>query len=129
MTGIAPLSTRTNQDMETVMKNLVILAAFAATLASSLVATPAAAQAPASTERVVVSYTDLDLSSQAGVSALNRRILTAVQAACGPTSDSDPHGKNLVIACRHRTFDQAVSQANRAIALARQDGPTVLAGR
>lgn len=111
------------------MKNLVILAAFAATLAGSLATSPVAAQAPASAERVVVSYADLDLSSQAGVARLNRRILTAVQAACGTESDSDPHGKNLIHECRSRTFDQAASQARRAIALASRDGPTVFAGR
>ena len=101
----------------------------AAALAATLTATPSIAQAPASPERVVVSYADLDLSSPAGIATLNRRILSAVQAACGPESDSDPHGKNLVRQCRHRSFDQAVSQARGAISLARRDGPTVLAGR
>jgi UrcA family protein len=111
------------------MKSFVILAVFAATLSGSLATSPASAQSPASGGRVVVSYADLDLASQAGVARLNRRILTAVQAACGTESDSDPHGKNLIQACRHRNFDQASSQARRAIALARDDGPTLLAGR
>jgi len=112
------------------MKILHIAAALAATLTTAtLAASPSIAQAPASPERVVVSYADLDLSSQAGVAQLNRRILTAVQAACGPESDADPHGKNLIRECRHRNFAEAVSQARGAIALARGNGPAVLAGR
>jgi UrcA family protein len=129
MTVVAPLSTRTNQPTETVMKTLHILAALAVTLSGTLGASAVSAQAPASAERVIVSYADLDLASQGGVATLNRRILTAVQAACGTPSDSDPRGKNAIQSCRHRTFDQASSQASRAIALARRDGPTVLAGR
>jgi len=111
------------------MKTFVILAAFAATLSGSLATSPAAAQAPAADERVVVRYADLDLGSRAGVAALNRRILTAVQTACGTPSDSDLHGKNVINECRHSTFDQAISQARRAIALAHQDGQIVLASR
>jgi UrcA family protein len=115
--------------METVMKLLHIAAALAAALSGTIGATPAAAQPPVAAERQVVGYADLDLSSRAGVATLNRRILTAVQAACGPTSDADPHGKNAVHECRGRTFHEAISQARHAIALARQDGPTVLAAR
>jgi len=111
------------------MKIQIILAACAATLSGSLAASAASAQAPAAGERIVVSYSDLDLASATGIARLNRRILTAAQAACGPTSDSDPHGRNLAQSCRHRVFDQASSQARRAIALARPDGPTLLAGR
>lgn len=111
------------------MKTLHILAALAVTLSGTLGASAVSAQAPASGERVVVGYADLDLASQSGVRTLNRRILTAVQAACGTPSDSDPHGKNAISECRHRNFDQAMSQARGVIALARRDGPTVLAGR
>ena len=109
------------------MKILHIAAAFAATLSASL-ATPAAAQAPASAQ-LTISYADLDLASRSGVATLNRRILTAVRDACGPESPSDPRGTNLIRACRYRTLDQASSQVRRAVALARRDGPTVLAGR
>ena len=110
------------------MKILHIAAAFAATLSASL-ATPAAAQAPAASAQLTISYADLDLASRSGVATLNRRILTAVQDACGPESPSDPRGTNLIRACRHRTLDQASSQVRRAVALARSDAPTVLAGR
>jgi UrcA family protein len=115
--------------METVMKILHIAAALAVTFAGSLGASAAQAQAPAAAEGMAVAYADLDLSTRSGVATLNRRILTAVETACGPQSDADLHGKNAIAACRHRTFEQAVSQAHRAIALARGEAPTVLAGR
>jgi len=112
------------------MKILHIAAALAATLTTAtLAASPSIAQAPASPERLVVSYADLDLSSRTGVATLNRRILTAVQTACGTPSDADPHGKNVINDCRHRTYSEAISQARGAIALARGNGPAVLAGR
>ena len=111
------------------MKILHILAAAAAASAATLAASPASAQQPASSEQVTVRYSDLDLSSQAGQAQLNRRILTAVQIACGPTSDSDPHGKNVAAECRHRTYAEATSQVRQAIALAGRGSPIVLAGR
>jgi len=111
------------------MKTFHIVAALAVTLSAAFTSSPSIAQAPASSERVVVSYSDLDLSSQAGVRTLNRRILTAVQAACGRPSDSDPHGKNVISECRHRNFDQASSQARRVIEMANRDAPALFAGR
>lgn len=111
------------------MKILHIAAALAMTLTGALAAQPAAAQTPAAAERVAVHYADLDLSTRSGEATLNRRILTAVQTACGTVSDADLHGQNAIQDCRHRTFDQAVSQARNAVALARQGSPTVLAGR
>ena len=111
------------------MKILHILAAAAAVSAATLAASPVAAQSPASGEQVIVRYSDLDLSSQAGQARLNRRILTAVQTACGPTTDSDPHGKNVAADCRHRTFAEATSQVRQAIALASRGGTITLAGR
>jgi len=111
------------------MKTLSIIAAFAASLVATLVSAPVAAQVPAAPERVVVRYADLDLSSRDGIATLNRRVLTAVEEACGTLSDADVHGKNLIVACRHRSFAEAMSQARGAIALANRQGPAVLAGR
>src|SRR4051812_44613702 len=100
--------------METVMKILHIAAALAASLSVALVASPATAQVPTPGERISISYADLDLTSHSGVAALNRRIRTAAEAACGPTSDADPHGRNLVQECRVRAIQTASSQAGRA---------------
>ena len=111
------------------MKTVSLVAALAASVTAVLAAAPLAAQPPAAPERVIVRYADLDLSSRAGIATLNRRVLTAVEEACGPSSDADVHGRNLVIACRHRSFAEAISQARGAIALANRQGPVVLAGR
>ena len=111
------------------MKTLSLIAAFAASLTAVLASAPLSAQAPSGPERVVVRTADLDLSSRAGTATLNRRVLTAVQEVCGPSSDADVHGRNLVIACRHQAFGEAMSQAHSAIALANRQGPAVLAGR
>lgn len=109
------------------MKTIFILSALAASLTASIGASPAAAQAPASGDRVIVSYADLDLSSQAGVRTLNRRILSAVQTACGTASDADLRGTNAVNECRTATFEQATSQVRSAIALASRNGSIVIA--
>ena len=100
------------------MKTLLTFAA--ATLA--LVASPAAAQSPISANgQLVVSYADLDLSSEAGVRTLDRRIRTAVQQACGPVSDFDPAGKNRVRDCQDQTL--ALARAQRDVAIAAATGP------
>lgn len=109
------------------MKTLFILSAVAASLTASIASSPAAAQAPAAGERVIVSYADLDLNSQSGVRTLNRRILSAVQAACGTASDADLRGTNAINECRSTTFAQASSQVRGAIALASRNGSTVIA--
>jgi UrcA family protein len=111
------------------MKTLSIVAALAASLAATFAAAPLSAQAPAATDRLIVRTADLDLSSRAGIATLERRVLSAVQESCGTLSDSDLQGKNLVIACRRQTFDQAMAQARGAIALAHRQGPAFLAGR
>src|SRR3954469_18920528 len=103
------------------MKILLPLAALAATLA-----TPALAQsAPSAT--VAVHTADLDLTSRAGRSALDRRINAAIEIACGDLSDVDLHGKNVAQRCRAETRAQAAAQRSNAVALARHSGSTTLA--
>jgi UrcA family protein len=109
------------------MKTLFILSALAASLTASIATSPAAAQAPAAGDRLIVSYSDLDLSSRAGVRTLNRRILTAVQTACGSASDIDLRGRNSVNECRSATYAQANAQVRDAIALASRNGSTMVA--
>jgi UrcA family protein len=100
------------------MKTLFTLAA----AALALVAAPAAAQGPASANApLVVSYADLDLSSEAGVRALDRRIWTAVEQACGAVSDFDLAGKNQVRDCQDETL--ALARAQRDVAIAAAGGP------
>ncbi len=97
------------------MKSLLTLAA----AAFALVAVPTVAQGPASAgAQLVVSYADLDLSSEAGVRALDRRIWTAVEQACGAVSDFDLAGKNQVRDCQDQTLALARAQRDHAIAAA-----------
>jgi len=99
----------------------MLLTAVAATTIAFL-ATPGATQTPAAANgQLVVSYADLDLSSEAGVRTLDRRIRTAVQQACGPVSDFDPAGKNRVRDCQDETL--ALARAQRDVAIAAANGP------
>ncbi len=104
------------------MKTIMILATAAAALA--LNASPAVAQSPAGETQLVINYSDLDLSTRAGVRQLDRRIRTAVQVACGPVSDADLAGKNDAIQCRAETLALARAQREVAIAEARHPQAT-----
>jgi UrcA family protein len=104
------------------MRPFPILAAIAA----AAPATPALAQAPTGPNRIVVSHADLDLSSRAGIARLDRRILTAIQQACGPTSDADPAGQNRARSCRKAAAAEVKAQREMILA-ARRAAPTLLA--
>lgn len=99
----------------------MILTALAAI---ALAAVPAAAQ-PAASSQIVVSYADLDLSTERGARTLDRRIRTAVEIACGATSDADPAGKNDARQCRVETL--ALARAQRDVALASAPGGSRIA--
>ena len=110
------------------MKRLFTLAAAATTIA--FFATPGAAQSPISgAAPLVVSYADLDLSTQAGVRTLDRRIRIAVQQACGPISDFDPAGKNRTRECVELTLADARAQRDVAIAAASAPSQVQLAAQ
>lgn len=101
-----------------------------ALLAASLYAVPAFAQdsAPQPERSRVVSFADLDLSSESGQSKLDRRIRAAANEVCGTASDADLEGKNDVRQCRTDTYKLASRQVAVAIASA-QGSQTVLASR
>ena len=102
------------------MKTLFTLAA-ATTIA--FFATPGATQSPiGGTGPLVVSYADLDLSSESGVRTLDRRIRTAVEQACGPVSAFDPAGKNRARDCQEQTL--AATRAQRDVAIAAATAPS-----
>src|SRR6218665_1337263 len=73
------------------MKKLMILAA----LAAVSIGQPASAQ-KAPNPSVAVAHKDLDLRTEAGAKALDRRIWRAVVQVCGTASDIDLAGKNDV---------------------------------
>lgn len=86
-----------------------------ALLASTLAASAAFAVAPAHAESngvrsVAVHYADLDLKSQAGKSALERRIAFAAETVCGPADNLSYHSRKSVAGCEAR----AIANAGRA---------------
>jgi UrcA family protein len=83
--------------------------AIAATMITVAAATPLRAETPS----VRVAYGDLDLGTQAGVSALNSRIRRAADRVC-----SDNRGNHIEEAgCR----SQIVASANAQVAVAHTD--------
>ena len=103
-------------------------------IASALLTTGAIKAAPALAEPVaspevnvsVVQTADLDLSTQAGREALDRRLAHAASDVCGTASESDLVGKNRVIACRHSVLADARAKGEQ---LARQGNPVAVASR
>jgi UrcA family protein len=105
------------------MKTLLV---FAALLAASTTA-PALAEGTGSAQQISIRYGDLDLSSSAGVRALDRRIFNAASAYCGTASSADPRGREKVEDCRADIRASVDTQRKEVIALARQSQPTSLA--
>jgi len=93
------------------MKSLFAVSLAAVALA--LTASPTSAQ---EVRQLVVSYADLDLSTDRGVRILDRRLRAAAVEACGPTSDADLAGKNNARDCRLKTLSTARAQRDVAIA-------------
>ncbi|ABF52426.1 UrcA family protein [Sphingopyxis alaskensis] len=94
------------------MTKLLILA----TAAAALVGQPASAEPAPTSPSVAVAHDDLDLSTDAGVKALDRRIWRAVVAVCGEAPGYDLAGKNDVRQCRRDTRALASAQADVVIA-------------
>lgn len=103
------------------MNRIIILAALVAAPLLAPAFAPALAQEAALADQTeFVSYDDLDLVNEADVRILDRRIRTAVEAACGPASNADPAGRNEVRHCRAETTTRVAAERDVAIAEARQ---------
>lgn len=89
---------------------------FIATLLA-FTATPALAEPPAIATSTVQTA-DLDLSSQAGQRALDRRLSQAAKEVCGTASDVDIAGKNEVRRCRVETLASLSAERDQHIARA-----------
>lgn len=101
------------------MQKLLILA----TLAAATVGQPVLAQTDAANPSVAVQHRDLDLRTEAGTRALDRRIWRAVVEVCGKAPDYDIEGKNDVRQCRRDTRELASAQADVVIASASRGQP------
>ena len=89
-----------------------------AALLAAAFASPVAAQSPSGVQ--AVSYSDLNLRSDAGVERLERRLGAAVRNVCGSPSAADPLGRARVQECREATAAAAAAQRDRAVAAARR---------
>ena len=81
----------------------------------ALLATPALAQPPA-TATSIIRFADLDLASQAGQRALDRRLSIAIAEVCGTASDADLVGQNEVRRCRVATRERVANERDQWIA-------------
>lgn len=89
---------------------------FIATLLA-FTATPALAESPV-VATSIVQTSDLDLSSQSGQRALDRRLNQAVKDVCGIASDADIAGKNDVRRCRAETLASLAEERDQRVAAA-----------
>lgn len=111
------------------MKTILTLALTFVAAAASISAAPATAQGVPAQSTLAVSYADLDLTTDAGIRTLDRRILSAVQQACGPVSAFDLSGTNRARECRADALARLDLQRQTAIAAARQAVPVQLAAQ
>ena len=93
----------------------------------TLAATPAFA-APASPVTSIVRTADLDLASQSGRRALDRRLSIAIADVCGTASDADLVGQNEVRRCRVATRERVAGDRDQRIA-ASSGNPIEIAAR
>jgi len=88
-------------------------------LISALVAAPALADPPSPGQsRSIVRTADLDLGSADGQRRLDRRLVQAVNQACGTVSDADLAGSNAVRRCRETAHAAIAGERNRLVELA-----------
>ena len=74
---------------------------------------PAVAQTAPAQNVSIVHTSDLDLSSMAGRSVLDHRLVTAAFEVCGTPSDADLAGKNQARACRANVLAKARADGNQ----------------
>ena len=102
------------------MKNPFVLAIASAIITAGLIkAAPALAETPA--PNVNVSYVqtaDLNLASEGGQRALDRRLAQAAREVCGTASDSDLVGQNKARECRDEAIARAASERDSLLAAA-----------
>lgn len=93
------------------MKMLLLTA-----IGGALLAAPAAAQqSPYAGRTAAVHYADLDLGTDAGRAALDRRLGAAAREACGTASSADPRGQNEVRRCRAETLASLAAERDRIV--------------
>lgn len=103
-------------------------------IASALITGAAIKAAPALAEPVgeanvsIVRTVDLDLTTEAGRSALDHRLVVAAYDVCGTASDVDLVGKNKARACRADVLAKARAEGQQ-LASRNGNGTITLAAR
>lgn len=113
------------------MKNPFVLAIASAIITAGLIkAVPALAETPASEQTYVshVQTADLNLASESGQRALDRRVAQAAREVCGVPSDSDLVGQNKARECREDAIARATAERDQRIAAA-SSSPISVASR
>ena len=120
MRGRAGKPRSQKEGVATVKNPYVIAFASALITAGAIKAAPALAE-PASADATYVSYvqtSDLNLSSQSGQRALDRRLAQAAREVCGIPSEADLVGQNKARACRADAIARAASEREGLLAAA-----------
>ena len=91
-------------------------------------ASPLAAQ-PSETVTRAVSGAGLDLTTDAGVRALDHRLTIAIVGACGSASNIDLEGMNAVRACRVQVRAKVTAKRDQLIELASSGEGVISAAR
>ena len=104
------------------MKNPFVIA-FASALitAGALRAEAALAETPSGNVETYVSYVktaDLNLASEGGQRALDRRLAQAAREVCGVPSESDLVGQNKARECRNEAIQRAGAEREALLAAA-----------
>ena len=94
----------------------IALTAFVVTAGLIKGAPTLAAPAAAPLNVSYVHTADLDLSTDSGRRALERRLIVAARDVCGTASDVDIEGKNDVRQCRAETLAKAHSDRDAVLA-------------
>ena len=93
-------------------------ALFAAAALTSAIPSATLAREEVPTERVP--YGDLDLTSEAGIATLDRRLDRAVRRVCGTATLSSVRSQGFISRCRKDTMARIADQRGYAIAHATQ---------
>ena len=106
-------------------KTLLIIAGSALVTSLAIKAAPAFAEPPASgdTATSVVRTADLDLSSELGRRALDRRLVVAAHAVCDDPSAVDLRAANAESQCREQVL--AAARVRAGVIAGRNDGEPI----
>jgi UrcA family protein len=94
--------------MKTLYKTLIAAAAILSL--APLGAQADALSTPSSTQRVAISYGQLDLNDAAAVDTLYRQLANAAERACGAYDARNLRERNAWRACRETAFSAGVAQ-------------------